>query len=160
MSEDFPNIDRRKFLHTGSCGMMGVGSMINVLTQLQLINCAAAADVGGNDVVGSDYKAIVCLFLRGGADMNNVLIPTGGNPQAAGYTADRDVVSIRNGVVDATLNPDGIDDTLPITVPGGDPFGLHPSLSNLASMYGAGEAAFVANVGTLAEPTTPQNYGS
>lgn len=140
--------------------MMGVGSMINVLTQLQLINSAAAADVGGNDVVGSDYKAIVCLFLRGGADMNNVLIPTIGNPQAAGYTADRDVVSIRNGVVDATLNPDGVDDTLPITVPGGDPFGLHPSLSNLASMYGAGEAAFVANVGTLAEPTTPQNYGS
>lgn len=139
---------------------MGVGSLINVLTQLQLINSAAAADVDGNDVVGSDYKAIVCLFLRGGADMNNVLIPTVGNPQAAGYTSDRNVVSIRNGVVDASLNPDGMNDTLPITVPGGDPFGLHPALPNLAAMYGAGEAAFVANVGTLAEPTTPENYRS
>ncbi len=139
---------------------MGVGSLINTLTQLQLINSAAASDVGGSDVVGSDYKAIVCLFLRGGCDMNNVLIPTVGNPQAAGYTTDRDVVGIRNGVVDATLNPDGLNDTLPITVPDGDPIGLHPSCVNLASMYGAGDAAFVANVGTLAQPTTSATYRS
>lgn len=160
MSEDFPNISRRQFLRTGSCGMMGVGSLINVLTQLQLINSAAAADVDGVDVVGSDYKAIVCLFLRGGCDMNNVLIPTVGNPQAQGYTTDRNVVGIRNGVVDAALNPDGLDDTLPITVPGGDLFGLHPAMPNLAAMYGANEAAFVANVGTLAQPTTPATYQS
>ena len=140
--------------------MMGVGSMINVLTQLQLINSAAAADVDGSDVVGSDYKAIVCLFLRGGCDMNNVLIPTVGNPQAQGYTTDRNVVGIRNGVVDAALNPDGLNDTLPITVPDGDPMGLHPSMPNLAAMYESGEAGFVANVGTLAQPTTPSTYGS
>ncbi|MDA7877419.1 DUF1501 domain-containing protein [Akkermansiaceae bacterium] len=157
---DYPGLSRRQFLRTGTCGTMGLGSLINTVTQLQLINAAAAADVGGNDVIGSDYKAIVCLFLRGGCDMNNVLIPVAGNPQAAGYTADRDVVGIRNGVVDATLNPTGENDTLPITVPGGDPFGLHPALPNLASMYGTGDAAFVANVGTLAQPTTSSTYRS
>ncbi|MDB4722778.1 DUF1501 domain-containing protein, partial [Akkermansiaceae bacterium] len=157
---DYPSLSRRQFLRTGTCGTMGLGSLINTVTQLQLINAAAAADVGGNDVVGSDYKAIVCLFLRGGCDMNNVLIPTVGNPQAAGYTTGRDVVGIRNGVIDATLNPTGEDDTLPITVTGGAPFGLHPSLSNLASMYGTGDAAFIANVGTLAQPTTSATYRS
>ncbi len=157
---DYPSLSRRQFLRTGTCGAMGVGSLINTLTQLQLINAAAAADVGGADVIGSDYKAIVCLFLRGGCDMNNVLIPTLGNPQAAGYTADRDVVSIRNGIADPALNPAGENDTLPITVPGGDPFGLHPSLPNLAAMYGSGDAAFIANVGTLAQPTTSATYSS
>ena len=42
----------------------------------------------------------------------------------------------------------------------GDPFGLHPALPNLASMYGTGDAAFVANVGTLAQPTTSSTYRS
>lgn len=159
MSDQF-KISRRKFLATGTCGAMGIGSLVNTLAQLQLINAAAAADVSGSDVVGGDYKALVCLFLRGGCDTNNVLIPVAGNPQAASYTADRNVVGIRNGVADAALNPGGADDTIPINVPGGGPFGLHPSLTNLAAMYNGGEAAFVANVGTLAQPTTTANYDS
>jgi uncharacterized protein (DUF1501 family) len=159
MAESY-KISRRKFLATGTCGTMGLGSLINTVAQLQLINSAAAANVGGVDVVGSDYKALVCLFLRGGCDSNNVIIPTAGNPQAAAYTSDRNVVGIRNGVVHATLNPSGIDDTLPVAVSSGGPFGLHPSLSNIASMYGSGEVAFISNVGTLAHPTTTANYES
>ena len=154
------NLSRRKFLATGTCGTMGFGSLINTIAQLQLINSASAANVGGNDVIGTDYKALVCLFLRGGCDMNNVLIPVVGNPQAAGYTADRNVVGIRNGVTHATLNPAGENDTLPLTYPGTDPFGLHPSLPNLAAMFNNDEAAFIANVGTLAHPTTSATYSS
>ncbi|MEP4077962.1 DUF1501 domain-containing protein [Haloferula sp.] len=159
MSDSY-KISRRKFLQTGTCGAMGIGSLINTVAQLQLINAAAASNIGGSDVIGGDYKALVCLFLRGGCDTNNVLIPTVGNPQAAAYTTDRNVVSIRNGVVDATLNPAGIDDTHPIAVSSGGPFGLHPSLTNIASMYGNSEVAFVSNVGTLAHPTTNANYKS
>jgi uncharacterized protein (DUF1501 family) len=152
MSDDY-QISRRKFLATGTCGMMGIGSLVNTLTQLQLINSAAASvGPGGNDVIGDDYKALVCIFLRGGCDMNNVLIPVTGNPQAAGYAADRNVVGIPNGI-------DGPNNTLPLTLDG-DPFGLHPSLPNLAAMFNAGEAGFVSNVGTLAEPTNPTTYDS
>ncbi|GHC55166.1 DUF1501 domain-containing protein [Roseibacillus persicicus] len=159
MSDSY-QLSRRKFLATGSCGAMGIGSLVNTLAQLQLINSAAAASgPGGSDVVGDDYKALVCIFLRGGCDMNNVLIPVAGNPQAAGYTADRNVVGVRNGVVDSVLNPAGENDTLPLTA-AGDPFGLHPSLVNLQTMFNANEAAFVSNVGTLAEPTTPTTYTS
>jgi len=159
MSDSY-KISRRKFLANGTCGAMGIGSLINTVAQLQLINSAAAANVGGVDVVGSDYKALVCLFLRGGCDTNNVLIPTVGNPQAAAYTSDRNVVGIRNGVVDATLNPAGDDDTHPIAVTSGGPFGLHPSLTNIASMYGNSEVAFISNVGTLAHPTNTANYSN
>ena len=64
------------------------------------------------------------------------------------------------GIVHPTYNPAGEDLTIPIVVPGQDAFGLHPALTNLASMYSAGEAAFVTNVGTLSEPTTTSSYST
>ena len=139
---------------------MGIGSLVNTVAQLQLINSAAASSVGGSDVVGADYKALVCVFLRGGCDMNNVIIPRTTNPQAPVYTADRAVVGINNGVINQDYNPTGLDDTIPITVPNHDPFGLHPSCVNMAAMFNSGEMAMVTNVGTLAYPTTPANYDS
>lgn len=159
MSDSY-QISRRKFLTTGTCGAMGIGSIVNTIAQLQLINSAAAATgPGGLDVVGNDYKALVCVFLRGGCDMNNVLIPINGNPQAAAYTRDRNVVSVRNGVADPVRNPAGENDALPLTLPG-DPFGLHPSLPKLAALVNSGQATFATNLGTLAEPTTPSTYTS
>jgi len=158
MSDSY-KISRRKFLATGTCGSMGIGSLVNTIAQLQLINSAVASTGAGGADIGSDYKALVCIFLRGGCDMNNVLIPVAGNPQAAGYTADRNVVSIRNGIADPTLNPAGENDTLSLNVTG-DPFGLHPAMPKLRDMFNASEAAFLSNVGTLAEPTVPNTYNS
>ena len=130
---------------------------MNTISQLSLINSAVASTVGGVDVVGSDYKALVCLFLRGGCDMNNVLIPVVGNSQAESYTQERGVVGVPNGVTNANFNPSGDNLTLPLNgTP--EPLGLHPSFTNLQGMYNAGEAAFVTNVGTLAEPTTRSTY--
>lgn len=136
--------------------MMGIGSIVNTLSQLQLINSAVAStDVG----VGSDYKALVCIFLRGGCDMNNVLIPTVGNSQAGAYAQDRGAVAVPNGVENDLFNPTGINSTIPLSGLA-EPFGLHPSMVNSAQMFNSGEAAFVANVGTLAEPTDPSTYTS
>ncbi|MEM9080087.1 MAG: DUF1501 domain-containing protein [Verrucomicrobiota bacterium] len=159
MNDDSYQISRRHFLRYGTCGAMGIGSLVNTVSQLQLINSAAAATVGGSDVVGSDYKALVCIFLRGGCDMNNVLIPVAGNPQAAGYASDRGIVGIPNGVADPLGNPSGANNTIPLTGLT-DPFGLHPSCTNLANMFNAGEASFLTNVGTLGEPTTPSTYST
>lgn len=157
MSDTY-QISRRKFLTSGACGALGMGSLTNTITQLQLMSSATASTAGGADLVGEDYKALICIFLRGGCDMNNVLIPITTNPQAAAYLRDRDVIAIRNGVGDAALNPSGANDALPLTLPG-DPLGLHPSLPRLAAMINSGGATFVTNVGTLTEPTTPANYG-
>ncbi|MGJ8725683.1 MAG: DUF1501 domain-containing protein [Roseibacillus sp.] len=160
MKHETFSLSRRKFLRYGTCGSMGIGSLVNTLSQLQLINSAAAASVGGSDVVGDDYKALVCIFLRGGCDMNNVLIPVAGNPQAAAYANDRGVVAVPNGI-------NGPNDTIALNGLT-EPFGLHPSFVNLAKMFNGTsnnatgpEATFVTNVGTLAEKIeTPSDYNS
>ena len=150
---------RRDFLRYGTCGAMGIGSLVNTLSQLTLINSAAASTIGGNDVVGSDYKALVCIFLRGGCDMNNVIIPTIGNSQAESYMQGRGVIGIPNGVTNTNFNPSGANNTLSLNdVP--EPIGLHPSFERIRGLYNAREAAFVTNVGTLAEPTNPTTYNS
>ncbi|MGJ8651752.1 MAG: DUF1501 domain-containing protein [Opitutaceae bacterium] len=159
MSKVLKNISRRQFLKAGTCGAMTIGPLVNTIAQLSLIN-SAAASVQNPLLVGSDYKALVCIFLRGGCDMNNVLIPVTGNSQAESYAADRGAVGIANGVVNADYNPAGNDDTIAITAQGGEPYGLHPNLVNLASMFNGGEASFVTNVGTLAEPTNKNGYST
>ncbi len=145
---DLSRFSRRQFLARGSCGTMGFGSLINTVAQLQLINSAAASVTS----VGSDYKALVCIFLRGGCDMNNVLIPIGGNPQKGNYLSDRGVVAIAENEVNAASTE--------INFPSeqDQQFGLHPEMSNLAAMFNAEEASFLTNVGTLAHPTTTANY--
>ena len=153
MNEEIFRLSRRNFLAQGTCGAMGIGSIVNTLSQLQLINSATASTTSS---VTADYKALVCIFLRGGCDMNNVLIPVGENPLASTYAAERGAVAIPNGVI-SDFNLDGADNTIAINNTG-DPMGLHPSLTQLASMYEAGQAAFLTNVGTLAEPTTKDTY--
>ena len=153
-------MSRRDFLKAGTCGAMTIGPLVNTIAQLSLMSSASASTLGGNTLVGNDYKALVCVFLRGGCDMNNVIIPVGVNPQAQTYANDRAAVAIANGAVHPTYNPGGLDTTLAITPPNQDPYGLHPSLTNLASMFNAGEASFVCNVGTLAEPTTRGGYST
>ncbi|HAV12511.1 MAG TPA: hypothetical protein DCX06_03290 [Opitutae bacterium] len=160
MSKLLKNISRRQFLKAGTCGAMTIGPLVNTIAQLSLINSASASALGGGALVGSDYKALVCIFLRGGCDTNNVLIPIGANPQAATYASDRGAVAVPNGIVHPTYNPSGLNSTIPITVPGQDEFGLHPSLVNLAAMFGANEASFINNVGTLSEPTTQNGYST
>lgn len=159
MSKNLKNISRRQFLKAGTCGAMTIGPLVNTIAQLSLINSAAASALGSTPV-GNDYKALVCVFLRGGCDMNNVLIPITTNPQAQSYADDRGAVAIPNGVAHPEYNPAAANNTIPINIQGGEPFGLHPSLTNLAAMFDGGEAGFVTNVGTLAEPTEKNSYST
>jgi uncharacterized protein (DUF1501 family) len=157
MSRNLNSISRRQFLKAGSCGAMSIGPLVNTMAQLSLINSAVAA-TGNPAYDPGDYKALVCIFLSGGVDANNILIPRGSNPYAGVYAADRAAVAIANGIANGRYNPSAADLTIPITVPGQGPFGMHPSLPKLASMFAAKEAAFITNVGTLAEPTSRSAY--
>lgn len=146
-------ITRRSFLAKGSCGAMTIAPLVNTISQLKLIQSGAASTIGEKSV-SSDYKALICLFLRGGCDMNNVLIPIGNHPQAPSYKEDRAVIEITEEAIstaETTLNfPTTTDQQL----------GLHPSLKNLSAMFNSGEASFITNVGTLAAPTTRDTYNS
>jgi uncharacterized protein (DUF1501 family) len=90
---------------------------------------------------GPDYKALVCIFLEGGNDGWNTMVPL---DQAAynTYAAGRQGLALSQGSL------------LPVTVPGAGNFGFHPSLTNIRNLWNQGRVALVCNVGNLLEPVT------
>jgi uncharacterized protein (DUF1501 family) len=124
---------RRSFLlHTGALA----GSA--ALGQLGILASRAAAS--------DDYKALVCIFLVGGNDSNNMLVPI----DATGYANYAKVRSVL-ALPQAQL--------LPLQESGGVlRYGLHPALPGLQALWTAGNLAVVANVGTLVQPLTKAQY--
>ncbi|HVG83785.1 MAG TPA: DUF1501 domain-containing protein [Vicinamibacterales bacterium] len=94
----------------------------------------------------TDYKALVCVYMFGGNDANNLIVPVDN------YTA---YSAARGGTAGVALPANTL---LPIPGPGGATYGLHPSVSELATIYNAGYLAFVLNMGALNRPLTKQLY--
>lgn len=130
---------RRRFLQSSTCAALGAAAVGSTLSDL--LHVAAAAEAAG------DYKALVCLFLYGGNDSNNVVVPTGTAEHAA-YTTARGILAIPR----ASL--------LPITpaTSDGRTWGLHPSLLGVQSLFSQGRLGLVANVGPLVGPLTRAQY--
>jgi uncharacterized protein (DUF1501 family) len=93
------------------------------------------------------YKALVCIFLYGGNDSNNTLIPlnTGTNGYST-YANLRGPLALSAGSL------------LPLGAGANGNYGLHPSLPNTQTLFNNGNLAFVTNVGTLVQPLTPAQY--
>jgi uncharacterized protein (DUF1501 family) len=94
----------------------------------------------------SDYKALVCVYLYGGNDANNTIVPldTAGY---ANYAQTRSYLALPQSQL------------LPLAVAGGTPlYGLHPALPGLQSLWASGNLAVVANVGTLVQPLSKTQY--
>src|SRR2546427_928292 len=64
------NLNRREFIRQAACAAVGTAAMTAAIRDLRFMN-AAVAQTGIND-----YKALVCIFLNGGNDSNNLIIPT------------------------------------------------------------------------------------
>lgn len=140
---------RRRFL--GQLGALAGAAArpTAALSALGLLNAsrlAAAADVPG------DYKALICIFLFGGNDSHNCVIPF----DPAGHAVY--AVSRRGLTIPAeTLLP------LPDAVhpdPLGRTFGLNPDMGALKPVYDAGRLAVTLSVGPLVEPLTKATYRS
>jgi uncharacterized protein (DUF1501 family) len=129
---------RRQFLGEASCAAIGSTSILSTLLNLTLANHAAAQ--GG---FGATRKTLVCVFLSGGCDTFNFLVPRQAAKHAE-YAAARSNLAIPQANLRA-LN--------------GTDYGLHPSCVRLAEMFnGMGgdttkkRVSLLANVGTLIEP--------
>ncbi len=135
-------LSRREFLRT-ACTAVGTAALAN--TVFDLTRVAAAASLPRFDA--GDYKALVCVFLYGGNDGNNTIVPTGTIAYNE-YAAMRGALALPR----ASL--------LPITPLSGDgrAWGLHPSLTGLRSLFGQRHAAILANVGPLVAPVTRNDY--
>jgi uncharacterized protein (DUF1501 family) len=97
----------------------------------------------------SDYKALVCVFLYGGNDGNNTVVPI----DNAGYAQ---YASVRTPASGLQLAQGSLLPIQPASV--GTPFGLHPSLPELAALFSQRKLAVLCNVGTLVQPTSKSQY--
>jgi len=123
---------RRTFI---SCASLAAAGNLLGLRPFGALNALAAGSGG--------YKALVCVFLFGGNDANNTLIPfdTTGYGQYSSLRGD--LALAQNTLLPLTPAPN---------------FALHPSLPDIQTLFNSSNAAFVANVGTLVQPLTRAQY--
>lgn len=138
-------ISRRKFLSTTGCAAMGLTTLFSSVISMKAI-AAAALDKprqGSNE----NYKAMVCLLLSGGADSHNMLIPRSSSAYGAYQTTRGNLAIPQSGI-------------LPLQHPsiGGEQYGVHPAMSEVKALFDGGKLSFLANVGTLVEPVTKNEY--
>lgn len=138
-ANDLPRTDRRRFLGQVSCAAVGTTALFNTILNLRMFNALAAP--------GEDHRALVCLFLSGGIDSYNVLVPRG-DAEYLEYAGVRGDLALPQNAL------------LPIAprISDGRSYGMHPGLPELQALFGQDRLALVANVGTLVEPTTLDQY--
>lgn len=149
------DMTRRAFLkRAGALSMMGVGAPL-------ALNLAGISEAAAFEA--SDYKALVCVFLFGGNDHANTLIPVD--------TTNYDLYSsIRGGGAGRTaggialghnaLSATTLKTLTPQTLTNNIQYALSPELKSLASLFNTGKAAVQLNIGPLLTPLTLAQYKS
>jgi uncharacterized protein (DUF1501 family) len=134
------DLSRRNFIRS-CCAAVGSTGLLSAMAQLRLMGAVAG------DHAGDDYKALVCLFMNGGNDANNLIVPYDTSGYNA-YAAARTTLALPQSSL------------LPITPlsTDGRSYGLHGSVGPLAELFATGKLAMLANVGTLVVPTTRAQY--
>jgi uncharacterized protein (DUF1501 family) len=161
MNPSHPRFDpsRRKFIGQ-CCAAVGATGMLSTLAQLRLMGAVANPDNGPTPpragALPADYKALICLFLSGGNDANNMLVPFDASAYAA-YAAGRGTLALPREQL-LGLAPHTGD---------GREWALHSSLNSdvagannagLKALFDSGKMALLGNVGTLVVPTTKAQY--
>jgi len=130
------SITRRGFLRTTCCSA-AAGVAAASFSRLGLVNAFAQ---------GSDYKALVCVFMFGGNDGNNMIVPYS-NSDYANYAKIRAGLAIPQ------------DELLPIAPKSlSSPYSFHPKFTEIQSLFDGGQLAALVNIGTLMQPTTRDQY--
>ncbi len=136
---------RRDFLRTSACalGSMALASSIDTFGVVHALTPQAA----------SDYKALVCVFLNGGNDGNNMFVsldqyngPAGSLVE--GYANVRSASGL--AIAQASL--------LPVSPVSGGSYGFHPNMPEMQNLFNQGKLALLCNNGPLVEPITRTTY--
>src|SRR6266849_10542632 len=152
------NEARRKFLRTSVCGLTGA-AMVASLDRLSLVNAMVHQQ---QTEAASDYKALVCIFLSGGSDCNNMVVPY--DDYNGGYSTVRGasgLAILQSQLANTKITPSNT---------GGVSYAFHPNLSpeannvgqakGLMDIWGAGKLAVLCNVGSLVQPITRAQYAA
>lgn len=122
---------RRNFLQASSTPILAA---LGGLGTLGALSSSSAAGT-------NDYKALICLFLAGGNDGNNTLVPT--DAAYSDYSTARGVLALPKDSLLALAGTSA-----------GHSFGLHPALAPLVPLYNQQRLAWIANAGPLIVPST------
>ncbi len=133
---------RREFIRQAACAAVGTVAMTSTIRDLRFMNAAVAQ----SNI--TDYKALVCIFLQGGNDSNNLIVPTA-TAEYNNYAAIRTPVlalPLASLLGITPLNPDS------------HTYGLHPCCPELQTLFGEQKLAILFNTGTLVFPITRAQY--
>jgi uncharacterized protein (DUF1501 family) len=130
-------VSRRRFI--GSTAALTASAMTGVLGRFGVESAAAQA---------LDYKALVCVFLYGGNDANNTIVPIDDYPQYAAVRTSASNIALASTELIAFAAPRASNRR----------YGFHPALAPMTPLYDAGKLAVIANAGTLVAPLTRADY--
>lgn len=139
------SFNRRSFLKGAGAASLSVAGMASLQASMSSFLNAEAASTSG-------YKALVCVFLIGGVDNYDVVLPYD-------QTSYDRMASARSSLLDSYRSTRNRGNLLPINPTNGSDFGsrrfaLPPELSGVHNLFESGKAAIVGNVGPLVEPIT------
>lgn len=128
---------RRDFLRNSACalGSMALASSIENFGIVHALTPQAT----------TDYKALVCVFMNGGNDGNNMLVSL---DQYTQYSGARSAAQL--AIAQASL--------LPISPVSGGSYGFHPNMPEMQTLFNQGKLAVLCNNGPLVEPLTRTTY--
>lgn len=138
-------INRRDFLRNSACalGSMALASSIDTFSVVHAMTPQAA----------SDYRALVCVFLNGGNDGNNMFVSLDQYNGPAGSLVEG-YANVRNAaglaIPQASL--------LPVSPVSGGSYGFHPNMPEMQNLFNQGKLAVLCNNGPLVEPLTRTTY--
>lgn len=115
---------------------LGAAAALNPWAQMRVLAQTAPA--------ASDYRALVCVFMFGGNDGNNLLVPT--DARYAAYQRARPNLALAGNTL------------LPLTLSNATGLALHPAFTGLQGLVNSGQGSVIANVGPLLQPTTKAQY--
>ena len=141
-------MNRRNFIQHALCATASSALFTSFAGKLSLAHAAA---MSGRHLLGNDYRALVCVYLYGGNDGFNMLVPTS-TAEYNQYAASRGSLALPSASL-LSLNP---------SVPpiGGANFGLNPAMPLLRGLFNQTQSplAIATNVGPLLYPVTKNEY--
>ncbi|MGF1683744.1 DUF1501 domain-containing protein [Photobacterium minamisatsumaniensis] len=120
-------------------------------TALGALSAVPGLSLSKQAVAGDDgFKALVCIFLFGGNDAYNMVVPVDADPHEVYRKARPSLALDRNDLVNIDIKSEAGDNSSAVSL------GLHPAMANLKDMFEDGNATVIVNSGQLVGPIIDQ----
>lgn len=138
---------RRNFLRNTS-----QASLLGTMASLGLLGASSSAKAAV-----TDYKAMVCIYLFGGNDGNNMIVPLD-SVRYPKYVSARSPAGLALSTNANTLTAARSATLQAVANPVSQPFAFHASMAEIDALYGQGNVAAILNLGSLRQPLTKAQY--